>query len=562
MILLLCTSTVTFNIREARAEPRTWIVDDDGPADFHTIQEAINAANSGDIVYVKEGIYYENVVVNKTLSLIGEDRNSTIIDGMKIDTVVFVKSKDVLVSNFTIRNSNKDIESSPSPYYDTCNGIYVTNNNCTIRNNVITDNGIGINLYSSNNHNIIGNIIKNNVLGVHFYRSRNNMLRENSISDNEYFNLFFEMISTADLFSWNIDTSNTVNGKPFYYLLNQTDLTITPSTYPQIGSLMLINSLNITVNDINATEIWLVWTNSSTLEKCKGTIVVIGYNNTVMNCVSTNKYIGMSIGGADESSVNTFVGNTLINCTIGLSCDESVKIYHNNFIDNEYDIFFTQDHRPVIGKPYPSGGNYWSNYQGADLFSGPFQNETGSDGIGDTPYTATFSLSGQEVQLTDSYPLMGPITMFYAGTFNNKPYYIDIISNSTISDFYFNPDEGPFIRFHVSGADGTSGFCRVTIPKDLLWAEEDHWTVLVDGEPVKYRIIPVKNYTIVVDGTPIETITPDPNFTYIYFTYGHSARTIEIRGTHVIPEFPFNNFLPLLMIVFAVLTLLKRKIKT
>jgi len=50
---------------------------------------------------------------------------------------------------------------------------------------------------------------------------------------------------------------------------------------------------------------------------------------------------------------------------------------------------------------YPSGGNYWSDYNGTDLFSGPYQNETGSDGIGDTPY-------GIDENNQDRYPLMKP----------------------------------------------------------------------------------------------------------------------------------------------------------
>jgi len=58
-LLLIGMFTLAFNIRRIKAEPKTWIVDDDGPADFHTIQEAINAANPGDTIFVKAGIYYD-----------------------------------------------------------------------------------------------------------------------------------------------------------------------------------------------------------------------------------------------------------------------------------------------------------------------------------------------------------------------------------------------------------------------------------------------------------------------------------------------------------------------
>jgi hypothetical protein len=52
---------------------------------------------------------------------------------------------------------------------------------------------------------------------------------------------------------------------------------------------------------------------------------------------------------------------------------------------------------------YPSGGNYWSDYNGTDLFSEPLQIIPGSDGIGDTPYT---NIGGSGT--LDNYPLMAP----------------------------------------------------------------------------------------------------------------------------------------------------------
>ena len=65
------------------AEARTWYVDDDGGAgaDFEKVQDAINASGDGDEIRVFEGIYYENVVVNKTVSLIGNGSANTTIDG-------------------------------------------------------------------------------------------------------------------------------------------------------------------------------------------------------------------------------------------------------------------------------------------------------------------------------------------------------------------------------------------------------------------------------------------------------------------------------------------------
>jgi len=212
------------------------------------------------------------------------------------------------------------------------------------------------------------------------------------------------------------------------------------------------------------------------------------------------------------------------------------KIYHNNFIDNTSPGFAVNSDTNTWDNGYPSGGNYWSNYAGVDVKSGPNQDQTGSDGIGDTPQT----FSGPN---EDKYPLMDLFNTFDAGTWNGMSYSVDVVSNSTVSDFYFNPSEGAFIRFNVTGKSGTNGFCRVTIPKSLLWVE-DGWTILVGGTPIA-------NYTII----------PDENYTYLYFTYNHSTKTVVIQGTHVIPEFP-PALIPPILIALTLITIIQTKSKT
>jgi parallel beta-helix repeat protein len=111
------------------------------------------------------------------------------------------------------------------------------------------------------------------------------------------------------------------------------------------------------------------------------------------------------------SNNNTITANNLILNDQGLSLDNSNSnvIYHNNFINNRRQVYDWSWDFP--GKPsintwddgYPSGGNYWSDYNGTDFYSGPYQNETGSDGIGDTPYVI-------DENNQDNYPLMKPWT--------------------------------------------------------------------------------------------------------------------------------------------------------
>jgi hypothetical protein len=170
---------------------------------------------------------------------------------------------------------------------------------------------------------------------------------------------------------------------------------------------------------------------------------------------------------------------------------------------------------------YPSGGNYWSDYNGTDLYSGPYQNVTGSDGIGDTPYVI-------DANNTDHYPLMGAFT-----DFNVAPGVdVQVVSNSTLSDFDFN---GTAILFNVSGANGTTGFCNVCVPTALL---NGTLSVFVNGTQVQYNLLPTSNSSI----------------SYLYFTYGHSTEQVII-----VPEFPDSLVLAIFMLATTLAIAIHKK---
>jgi len=81
------------------------------------------------------------------------------------------------------------------------------------------------------------------------------------------------------------------------------------------------------------------------------------------------------------------------------------KIYHNNLENNtQYQAQDYQRYPNEWDNGYPDGGNYWSDYTGADNYSGVNQDEPGSDGIGDTPYPIYGSAGSQ-----DRYPFMRPV---------------------------------------------------------------------------------------------------------------------------------------------------------
>ena len=117
-LLLIGMLTLAFNVQPVKAPSTTIIV----PDDYATIQEAINNANEGDTVFVRAGTYYEHVVVNKAISLIGEDPSSTIIDGNESGTVVFITADNVDVDGFMIQNGGEGIR-----LYHSCNNTLMRN---------------------------------------------------------------------------------------------------------------------------------------------------------------------------------------------------------------------------------------------------------------------------------------------------------------------------------------------------------------------------------------------------------------------------------------------------
>ena len=129
-------------------------VDNDGSADYTTIQDAVNNALVGDTIFVFSGIYHENVIIDKSINLTGEDKSSTIIDASHNGSVITVKSNSVIVNNFTLQYSGDDFWNS---------GVEIRGSYCTVDNNIIKYNRQGIKIFNNNAY-ISNNIVTENWL--------------------------------------------------------------------------------------------------------------------------------------------------------------------------------------------------------------------------------------------------------------------------------------------------------------------------------------------------------------------------------------------------------------
>ena len=163
-----------------RAQGATLYVNTTGSGGAYTsIQDAINASSSNDTVYVYSGTYFENIVINKTINFTGQDISNTIIDGGNSGDVIYINADWVNVSGFTVKNSGYQW----SPIYDS--GIKLENaGNCSIINNNITDNKVGIRLSNFNDSIISNNIFFSNQReGVNMEYSNRNNITDNNIVD-------------------------------------------------------------------------------------------------------------------------------------------------------------------------------------------------------------------------------------------------------------------------------------------------------------------------------------------------------------------------------------------
>jgi parallel beta-helix repeat protein len=148
-------------------------VDDDGKADYITIKDAIDNCTEGDIIYVLNGTYNENIEISKKIFLVGESRYSTKIVGDFTKDVVTINADKAKILYFNISNSSADGAGVK------VNADYVEVRFCNVKNS-----NIGIYLKDSNNGVISGNNIFNNKLGIYLFDSHLNKIRKNIFKNN------------------------------------------------------------------------------------------------------------------------------------------------------------------------------------------------------------------------------------------------------------------------------------------------------------------------------------------------------------------------------------------
>jgi len=292
-----------------------------GSGNYTIIQDAIDNATDGDTVFVYSGSYYENVLINKSISLIGENKSNTIIEGRKKRDVINIVASNVLVQNFLLNNSGQFIGNAGIKIYEEIDNI-------KIKNNIIMNNIVGICIgdtyfYDKITHvTIENNLIQNERYGVVLY-----VCFENTISNNTFINngIFISYGYTTD----NTIINNTVNGRPLIYLEKQSDKIIEPN----VGQIILVNCDKITVTNQCLDKVcWI----GIELIRCTDCNIFKNYisnkswsifsldseNNNIQENVLENNSYAIYLKDSDKHAVSfNKINNSL----------DSIHLYYSNF---------------------------------------------------------------------------------------------------------------------------------------------------------------------------------------------------------------------------------------
>jgi parallel beta-helix repeat protein len=219
LVLVFLTSVVTIQSATVKAQSKTIVV----PDDYSTIKDAIFYANNGDTVYIKKGTYQEsNLIVDKAISIIGEDRELTIIIGQANSFMLLVNHSQITISGLTlIASSTKQPTVSTIQYQKEIVAIQIEQSqNCNISGNKILNSGNGVWLHSSSNNLIEGNTILDNFYEIDITGySTHNFIRNNDISSSQVGIRFSDKNVNNTIVSANNITSADTG--LFYYFSSQ-----------------------------------------------------------------------------------------------------------------------------------------------------------------------------------------------------------------------------------------------------------------------------------------------------------------------------------------------------
>ena len=278
---------------ERRRNGGTIVVNATGSGDYEGIQEAIDDADEGDIVFVEAGYYKEKITIDKPISLVGSDKDDTTIYGKgEWDEIITIKSNWVNVSGFTITNKRDYNEKGAGISLEKSNYCDIRDNNCSLN----TD---GILLSDSNYNTISDNVPWSNDRGIMLANSKGNVIINNKATENDE-GIFISLSHNIRILN-NTCIENSESG---IYLYGSENNSIKYNSF-----FNNLNGIQITSSHKNKIQ------NNYNINNDYG--IHIGFSDT--NIIENN-YLGLSEGGIClfESRDNLIYNNTCNNNGYGI----------------------------------------------------------------------------------------------------------------------------------------------------------------------------------------------------------------------------------------------------
>ena len=378
IICMLVTASVFSIVTTSVASDGNIIyVDDDntqGPWDgtqehpYQYIQDGIDVASDSDTIFVYDGTYHEMIVIDKSITLQGEDKTCTIIDGcggeLLKEDVVYIKADRVNMSGFTIKNSAQG--------YSYEAGIAMKEaNHCVITDNILTENEWGMDVRDSQYNSITDNVISSSSGGIHLCFSYNNLVSNctieqievrgisiyvsagNIIVSNSFVDCGLEIYNNPSSNEENLNTivDNTVNGKPLVYLENESNVIIDDA-----GQVILLNCEDITVRNLD-----LYYAST-------GVRVVDSKRITISSNIISNNVHGISIVESQHVVIeeNIIEDNWGTGVGIYYTFTEKIEILNNTITNNGKGIYVFNC---VSGKTIIKNNEISNNEEGIDISS-------------------------------------------------------------------------------------------------------------------------------------------------------------------------------------------------
>jgi parallel beta-helix repeat protein len=483
-------------------------------AGINSIESSFNAISGNNITNNNYGI-----------SLRPSSNNNIIENNIIHSVELWPSSINNIISGNFIRGFVVLVSSNNTISSNTLDGVLHIQSSSynTISANTITG-SIYVSAWSSYNY-----LLENSITGesgVSLALSPKNVLKNNSIRYS--FGVWGTELSH---FIQDVDSSNTVDGKPIYYWVNSQNMEV-PS---DAGYVALVNSSNVIVKSLHLKN------------NLQGVLLAYTTNSHIINNSVMNNFFGIELYSASN---NTISGNNITNNLYGVrtSYSSNNKIFHNNFTNN-YQQVGSYDSTNVWDDGYPSGGNYWSDYE--DKY--PDASEINGSGIWDTPYVI-------DANNQDRYPLMDPyvptyltITVTIGGTTDPTPGTYTYRNGATVPVTAIPDVNYKFEHWMLDGVNAGSDN-----PIEVLM-DSNHTLEAVFTE-ITYQLSitttaggttdPAPGTYTYVNGTEITvTAIPDAGFSFDYWLLNGEKRTenpitVVMNANHTLEAFFVDNIPP------------------